>query len=706
MVALLGSLPSTSPLKGSLLHLLSSLLFPVDVLKAHVAPVQPPPPPPRSNGKQKALLAAPKPAPETAPEEKALFKLLANLLSSAPSSTLSFLPELLDFYTQLLATHRLTLFPLPPHLRTPAEVHASDLISKATLRFVTALSTLMNDAPRAGAGAERWACRKGIWSVVEDRGKVGRGYEEASSGFGEIGSGGWRSEAKGLLEGGVKRLEGLKAQVNGDAERDELIETLATLGRMDRELMDPYLKRFLVAVAAIPTPHGPTVSFLNSLQDYHRQTRTLPAFVALLYSAIPAAAAGADQAVYRQLSHGPLFDNGFLVQLGKGLSGFLGVQGQIADGLEELKEVFTSAIAEMTRALAAGSADAAAEVDGERKKKRRKTKTASSTEATATAVTLSLLSRLARNFLLAAANLLTTNLPSALLAGLIGLYQQILDEVAQPLISLGLDSSASWAGEMILVSGLRLWSALKAVVDRVENEISADDVGRLGRLAFDKATGGEAAYEIVSLCALTRDWASTLTSPLLCLRRPGLSSATSSCPLATPSATSRSSTARSTFCPSRCQTRTSGPAGPATSITSLAGARAPCRSQPGAYWSSAEARCWVSSSTSSLGRRESSVAKIQPPPLQLSGISGAAQKARPPHHLVLPLGLAEHDTGAHPAHAHQLAAPAGAVCRTHHSPAAYPRRSPDLHRHVKRHPVGGPELGLRLFAFDAARVSA
>jgi hypothetical protein len=515
MVALLGTLPSTSPLKGSLLHLLSSLLFPIDVLKAYVAPVQPPPPPPRTSGKQKALPIAPKPAAEAAPEEKALFKLLATLLGSAPSPTLSFLPDLLDSYTQLLATHRHTLFPLPSYLRTPAEVHASDLISKATLRFVTALSALMNEAPRAGAGAERWACRKGIWSVVEDRGKVGRGYEEASSGFGEIGSGGWRAEAKGMLEGGIKRLEGLKAQADGDAERDELIGTLATLGRMDRELMDPFLKRFLVAVAAVPTPHAPTVSFLNSLQDYHRQTRTLPAFVALLFSAIPAAAAGADQAVYRQLSHGPLFDNGFLTQLAKGLSGFLGVQGQIAEGLEELKEVFTLAMAEATAALAAKAADASAEVDGERKKKRRKTKTASSAESTAAAATLSLLSRLARTYLLAAANLLTTNLPSALLAGLTDLYQQILDEIARPLISLGSNSSASWAGEMILVCGLRLWSALKAVVDRPQNELSADDVGRLGRLAADKPTGGEVAYEIVRPSRLLEFQSAALTCSLL-----------------------------------------------------------------------------------------------------------------------------------------------------------------------------------------------
>lgn len=480
--------------------MLSSLLLPVDVLKAYVAPVQPPPPPPRSNGKQKApVAAAPKPAAETAPEEKAVLKLLATLLGSAPSSTLSFLPELLEIYTQLLATHRHALFPLPPHLRIPAEVHASDLISKATLRFVAALSTPMNEAPRAGSGAERWACRKGIWAVVEDRGKVGRGYEEASAGFGEVGSGGWRAEAKGVLEGGVKRLEGLQGQADADAERDQLIATLATLGRMDRELMDPFLKRFLVAVATIPTPHAPTVDFLGSLQDYHRQTRTLPAFVALLYSVIPTAALAADQATYRLISHGPLFDNGFQTQLGKGLSGFLGVQGQIAEGLEELKEVFRTAIADARTALAAAPpAPEAANDDGERKKKKRKTKPTSCGPATAAAVALSLLSRLARTFLLSAANLLTTNLPTALLASLTGLYQDILDDVARPLISLGLDSASDWAGEMILVSGLRVWSSVKAVVDSPENDLDEGVVGRLGKIAADKSTGGEAVYEVVS----------------------------------------------------------------------------------------------------------------------------------------------------------------------------------------------------------------
>lgn len=315
------------------------------------------------------------------------------------------------------------------------------------------------------------------------------------------------------------RLEGVKNQAAAEEERDEVIETIAILGRMDRELMDPYLRRFLVAVSAvsfsssvdwkriatddfflfqIPSPHRPSVDFLVSLQDYHRQTRTLPTLVALLYSVVPTAAAGADETAYRRISHGPLFDSSFLAHLGKGLSGFLGVQGQIAESLEELKEVFNLAISDVQKSLAGSSVPTTGDDDGERKKKKRKTKSTSSGPATSAAATLSLLSRIARVYLSSASNLLTTNLPSTLLSSLTALYQQVLDDVAKPLVALGIESSSTWAGEMVLVSGLRLWTASQPVLGSEYNRFDETVVAQLGRMSAEKATGGEAAYEVVN----------------------------------------------------------------------------------------------------------------------------------------------------------------------------------------------------------------
>lgn len=50
-------------------------------------------------------------------------------------------------------------------------------------------------------GKERWQCLKAIWDVVDERGKVGRGYEVGP------GAEGWGVVGNGLLEAGVARLE-------------------------------------------------------------------------------------------------------------------------------------------------------------------------------------------------------------------------------------------------------------------------------------------------------------------------------------------------------------------------------------------------------------------------------------------------------------------------------------------------------------------
>jgi hypothetical protein len=196
LLSFLYLLPSVaSPLQSLLLALQSSLLFPPEILKTLSTP-----PASATTPKLPSGMISTQPVNTPADSQaSSLHNTLTSLLSSPSSSsvTLAHLPSLFSSYTTLLSIHRHTLFPLPPSSRTPAEVHASDAISAATLRFLRELIDLVG---MNKAGRERWECLRGIWQVVDERGKVGRGYEVGP------GAEGWGIVGNGLLEAGVERL--------------------------------------------------------------------------------------------------------------------------------------------------------------------------------------------------------------------------------------------------------------------------------------------------------------------------------------------------------------------------------------------------------------------------------------------------------------------------------------------------------------------
>lgn len=74
------------------------------------------------------------------------------------------------------------------------------MVGKATLRFLKELRALVDEGGELGEGGEeRWKCVKGLWEGVEERGRVGRGYEE--------GDGEWREGGRAEWERGCARLE-------------------------------------------------------------------------------------------------------------------------------------------------------------------------------------------------------------------------------------------------------------------------------------------------------------------------------------------------------------------------------------------------------------------------------------------------------------------------------------------------------------------
>jgi hypothetical protein len=233
-------LPSTSSLATSLQTLQSSLLFPLEVLKTLATPpAAAAPSKPSTIISTQTSTSTALPAANGSQDRPSLYIQLTALLASSPTPTLAHLPSLFASYASLLSANRHTLFPGEGRSGgVPAEVHASEQVGKATLRFLNELRSLVSVA---GSEGERWSCIQGLWAAVEERGRVGRGYEEGDEE--------WRAVGRIEWEGGVARLE----RVGGESviERDAIINTLTILHNLDHELATPFLPRFLCAITPV-----------------------------------------------------------------------------------------------------------------------------------------------------------------------------------------------------------------------------------------------------------------------------------------------------------------------------------------------------------------------------------------------------------------------------------------------------------------------
>lgn len=245
----------------------------------------------------------------------------------------------------------------------------------------------------------------------------------------------------------------------------------------------------------IPSPHEPSFSFLLSLLAYYRQTKTLPTLLTLLLNTL-----SSTSATYLATGHGPLLGLTWLEQLGKAFATSLSVQGQIGEGLEEIK----SAMSTLLEAARNEGGDDSGE--GRKKKKRRVSEGASvaaEDDAGASSGTaggkLSLLSRLAKVYVTSSATLVTNNLPTQLIETLQAEHKALLSEVAIPLVEFGLgeEGAGGSAGrELVLAAGLRLARSLRDVLS--EEVVGADWPSKLGATLSDSKVGGEVKLEIVS----------------------------------------------------------------------------------------------------------------------------------------------------------------------------------------------------------------
>jgi len=185
------------------------------------------------------------------------------------------------------------------------------------------------------------------------------------------------------------------------------------------------------------------------------------------------------------------------------------VQGQIGEGLEEIKSVMESVLESVKKNVGVSAAAVGGGGDGERKKKKRKTSPSPEDETASTGVItitggeqLSLLSRYAKLYVSSSSKLLTNTLPTQLLESLKEENRSLLGEVAIPLVEFGLEGGER-EREMVLGAGLRLVGGLRDVLGEEEmDQVVAGTEGRLkklGGMLGESKVGGEVKLEIVSL---------------------------------------------------------------------------------------------------------------------------------------------------------------------------------------------------------------
>ena len=178
-------LPFDSALAVSLQALQSSLLFPIEVLKTLATPPVAAPTSKPTTISTQTSTSATNPIANGSQDRPSLYIQLTALLASSPTATLAHLPSLFASYAGLLSINRHTLFPGEGRgSAVPTEVHASEQVGKATLRFLNELRSLVESA---GTEGERWLCVKGLWAAIEERGRVGRGYEEGDEEWRAVG---------------------------------------------------------------------------------------------------------------------------------------------------------------------------------------------------------------------------------------------------------------------------------------------------------------------------------------------------------------------------------------------------------------------------------------------------------------------------------------------------------------------------------------
>ncbi|BGP00937.1 hypothetical protein NBRC10513v2_005057 [Rhodotorula toruloides] len=399
LLPVLSRLPSTSPLRTSLLQTLQLAIFNLENLRRGLA---------RDSYTVGGASTSSQPASSTADSE--LLAALAALPSAVTAAAYDALPSLTQIYFSAVAAHAETLFPLPAKatFATPsAQKSAREVLGLTKRRELAGRWTRgvidflawskeadAMETNEAGLEEAKSAALAGSLAVVEQNDLYRPGQAGES----------WDKVLPDIVSGAVSRLEGT-ANSSG---REATFTILKTISNLDHDILEPALPRVLAVLArspdlfTLPTPE--VDAFLRHLIEHHSRSVTLPILLTRVADALASAASSTS-------NNSVLTSHAFLSQLGSAVNGTAGGPNAIRAAWQSLVDPVLDALQPSASTEAADAADAPSPA------KKRKLSSASPS---------SILPAAAR---LRVADVLIRHAPASSLPGLVEPLRVFVDEV-------------------------------------------------------------------------------------------------------------------------------------------------------------------------------------------------------------------------------------------------------------------------------------
>ncbi|KAI0724331.1 Urb2/Npa2 family-domain-containing protein [Cerioporus squamosus] len=261
------------------------------------------------------------------------------------------LPRIFESYVQTVKRHKGALFSQGSN---QASGYLTEQVQRASMAFYAACDALA----RSGADDVSWQCRTSLLDVVERENLLSMKDEEA----------------KALLRGdGDLAIEALAAARDEQrAARTECaVKILATLTRIDYDLMSTSFAAVFPRLAAVNGTVDSAVQFLKLVLEYDSKTRNLLATIAHASEAFSVqnlqCIPGEPQVAYEHLSSGPLTSLPFLDDLSRVVHGFL-TPGQVLETIRAVSRTLRDAYTGYLEREAKVAADRG---DGPRKKRKK-----------------------------------------------------------------------------------------------------------------------------------------------------------------------------------------------------------------------------------------------------------------------------------------------------------------------------------------------
>ncbi|TCD70050.1 hypothetical protein EIP91_005031 [Steccherinum ochraceum] len=262
---------------------------------------------------------------------------LANIASTRPEIVLQSLPRLFRSYGQAQTKHRSALYGQGSKLGTGS---TTDQARSATMGFFALCESLLSQIPE---GEESWTARVSLLHVVDHEGLLSRSDESSAGILRQIGE------------------TAITALTIAKQDNKELIEavltTLATLTRIDYDLVPFGLSRILPILIKVPATSRAASDYLQQTVDYHAKTRTVDAYITATFQAITALQSTNDmQELYRASSSAPLFHHEYLHLLSRSVRSYL-TPGQIFETAQGISRQLLALVEEWNASVNPDSSD-------------------------------------------------------------------------------------------------------------------------------------------------------------------------------------------------------------------------------------------------------------------------------------------------------------------------------------------------------------